>query len=109
MYRIDDPRFLRWFCRFVGWPSRYLSGCPLLIDDHATDTAGLTVVITNSVVAILTIAWSDDSATLLSGSRLLSPDDLWGLEETLTIHIRRLLRKHRLIDTHGRSTRRRTA
>ena len=107
--RLDDPRFLRKFCRFVAWPSRYLDRCQLIATDHATDAAGLTLVITNTLVALLSIAWSDRCATLLPGSSLLSPADIEGLEETLTIHVGRLLRKHRLIDTQGRSTWRRTA
>ena len=107
--RIDDLRFLRTFCRFVDWPRRYLDGCPIVIENHATDPTGLTVVITNSVVAILSIDWTRDGAVLLLGSSLLSPGDLWGLEKTLAIHVERLLRRHKLIDSHGRSTRRRTA
>lgn len=107
--QIDDLRFFRTFCRFADWPSRYLDGCSILVTDHATDPSGLTVVITNRVAALLKIAWTPAGAVLLPGSPLLSPGDLWGLEETLTIHVERLLRKHGAIDTHGRSTRRHTA
>ncbi len=107
--QIDDPRFLRKFCWFVAWPSRFLDGCPIVITDHASDPTGLTIVITNSVVAILEIAWTRKGATLLPGATLLSPDDLWGLEEALTVHVERLLRRHKLIDARGHSTRRHTA
>lgn len=109
MQQIDDRRFLRKFCWFVAWRSRFLDGCPIFVTNHATDPAGLTIVISNGVVAILQIAWTPKGATLLPGATLLSPDDLWGLEEALTYHVERFLRRHRLIDMHRRSTRRHTA
>ena len=104
MQRIDDQKFLRWFCRFAAWPSRYLDGSVIVI--HASDCATLEIQICNGISCVLAIGWSCQRASLLPGSRLLSPDDLCGLEETLTIHVGRLLRRHQLIDRQGRSTRR---
>lgn len=107
LYRVEDPTFRRWFCRFAGWPSRYLARCETVIE-HRAD--GVVVLhISNGLYALLSISWARQRASLLPGSALLSPDDLWGLDETLTIHVRRFLLKHRLIDTRGRSTRRHTA
>jgi hypothetical protein len=107
MKRIDDQKFLRWFCRFAGWPSRYLDRCAIVI--HASDCTNLEVQICNEVSCMLAIGWACQRASLLPGSLLLSPDDLFGLEETLTIHVGRLLRRHKVIDRQGHSTRRRTA
>lgn len=101
MQRINDQKFSRWLCRFAGWPSRYLDRCVIVI--HASDCAHIEVQICNEISCMLAIAWSCQRASLLPGSSLLSPDDLFGLEETLTIHVGRLLRRHQFIDRQGRS------
>jgi hypothetical protein len=96
MHRIHDPRFLRAFCRFVAWPSRHLDGCELFVE--STDT-GITITISNTVVAILRFEWTRQrGARLLPGSRLLTPDDLWALDDALTYQIERFLRRHHFTD-----------
>jgi hypothetical protein len=105
MQRIDDQRFLRAFCRMASWPSRHLDGCVLFVE--ATSGA-ITITISNTVVAILQFVWTrQHGARLLPGSRLLAPDDLWGLNQALTYHVERFLRRHHFIDRPA--TRRHTA
>jgi hypothetical protein len=53
MYRIDDPRFLRKFCRLVSWPSRYLDGGVIVVNDSGPN---LEVHITNGIYSLVGIA-----------------------------------------------------
>ena len=100
MQRIDDQRFLRAFCRMASWPSRHLDGCVLLVE--ATN-ATITITVSNTVCAILRIEWTRRTgARLLPGSRLLRPDDLFGLDQALTYHVERCLRRHHFIDRQSR-------
>jgi hypothetical protein len=110
MNGIDDPRFLKQVSRrFLDRPSGFLDGSPIEVIENACDATDLEIRITNGLCPVMRIAWSDQHASVLPGSPLLAADDLFLLEEAFTSLVRRFLRKHRFIDSNGRSTRRRTA
>jgi hypothetical protein len=94
VYQISDPRFLRAFCRLVGWPSRYLEGSPIVIDGSR---AHLEIHITNGICSLVGIAWVDQRAVLLPGSSLLSPRHLDGYDFAFTSLVRRLLHTHQCL------------
>jgi hypothetical protein len=103
MQRIDDPRFLRKFCRLLSWPSRHLDGSPILVHDTRSP---LEIHITNGLCSLVGIAWVNRRAVLLPGSSWLHPGDLDELDVAFSSLVRRLLHKHGLLDRAGASTRR---
>jgi hypothetical protein len=103
MHRIDDPRFLRAFCRLVSWPSRYLDGSVIVVNDTGPR---LEVHILNGLgYSLVGIAWVRYRAVLLPGSSLLSANDLIDLDVAFGRLVRRFLQTHRFLGS-GASTRR---
>jgi hypothetical protein len=102
MYRIEDPRFLRKFCRLASWPSRYLDGSVIVVNDSGPN---LEVHITNGMYSLVGVAWVRHRAVLLPGSSLLSANALIDLDVAFSRLVRRFLQTHRFLGI-GASTRR---
>jgi hypothetical protein len=102
---ISDPRFLRQLSRrFCGRPARYLEGCGIYLVD---DSAGLEIHVTNGLNALIGLEWRNHEAFVISGHTVpgILSEGIDDLEEALTDFLRLFLRKHRLIDSKGFSTR----
>src|SRR5437868_3160449 len=111
MITIDDRRFVSTMSRRFCGESRLLTGCTIHVTDYGSDTAGLSVGLSNGFCFVILISWMNRRADVLPGSSLLTARDLFdcALEDAFTEFIGRFLRKHHFIDAHGCSTRRRLA